>query len=78
MRLKTQSDFALDPTALGPEVDAFDVPAPDPLSLIDDALTAFVGRSLVTSSEVVDRLLDLRTLLALETRFVGHTEGNPT
>ena len=33
------------------------------VAVVDDALMAFVGRTLVSGDEVVDRLLDLRNAL---------------
>lgn len=37
------------------------------VAIVDDALMAFVGRSLVSGDEVVDRLLDLRSALVSAT-----------
>jgi hypothetical protein len=43
-------------------------PLKDPaVAIIDEALLAFVGRSLVSGDEVVDRLLDLRGALVAAT-----------
>jgi hypothetical protein len=37
------------------------------VAVVDDALMAFVGRTLVSGDEVVDRLLDLRNALVSAT-----------
>jgi len=37
------------------------------VAIVDEALMAFVGRSLVSGNEVVDRLLDLRNALVSAT-----------
>ena len=37
--------------------------ADDAVAIIDEALMTFVGRTLVSGDEVVDRLLDLRNAL---------------
>jgi len=70
MRLKTRAE---------PENAATSVERPDhepvmrrdALSLIDDALAQFVGRSLVASTEVVDILLDIRSAIDADASFAA-------
>ena len=58
----------LDRNAASAGVDVVDPVAVDPaLTIVDDALVAFAGRSLVTGDEVMDCLLDLRSALAAAT-----------
>jgi len=54
-----------DPTAVdeGP-VEGLPQPA---VAIVDEALSTFVGRALVSGDEVVDRLLDLRSALVAAT-----------
>ena len=43
------------------------VTGPDAIAIVDEALMGFVGRTLVSGDEVVDRLLDLRNALVSAT-----------
>ena len=49
------------------------------VAIVDEALMAFVGRSLVSGDEVVDRLLDLRNALvsAMLLRELGESDLAP-
>jgi len=47
-------------------------------SAIDDGLIRFGGRTLVTGTEVVDFLLDLRLVLDLETAVDAHFAAVPS
>ena len=70
MKLKTRS--ALDAQGAPASRDAMvdtAVRPPSPLVLIDDALLQFVSRHLVTGTEVVDLLLDVRTAIELDRSF---------
>ena len=49
---------------------------PSPLVLIDDVLRQFVSRHLVTGSEVVDALLDLRSAIENDLRFAVLVDPN--
>jgi hypothetical protein len=40
------------------------------IAIVDEALMAFVGRTLVTGDEVLDRLLDLRNALVSATTLL--------
>ncbi len=40
------------------------------IAIVDEALMAFVGRTLVSGDEVVDRLLDLRNALVSATTLL--------
>ncbi len=42
---------------------------PSPLALIDDALREFASRHLVTGTEIIDVLLDLRSAIELDRSF---------
>jgi len=77
MKLKTRS--ALDTQDPGTSRDAMvdsAVRPPSPLALIDDALRQFVSRHLVTGTEVVDVLLDLRTAIELDRSFAVLVDPN--
>jgi hypothetical protein len=46
-------------------------------TIIDEALTAFAGRTLIAGDEVLDRLLDLRSALAAA-MVLNELETSPT
>jgi hypothetical protein len=52
----TDAEHAVEPVRVDPA-----------LTLVDAALMAFAGRTLITGDEVLDRLLDLRSALAAAT-----------
>jgi len=69
MKLKTRS--ALDAQDAAASYDAMvdtTTRPPSPLAVIDDALGQFVSRHLVTATEVVDVLLDVRSAIELDQR----------